>query len=167
MLDPSSTSLPVRAAFLPWLADMVTVRLAAPADEVGAPIEVRPGASVTLPQSASALELNSGQRRAVSGPTIAAPAQRGIWWILNGSRRIGALVVAASPDESALGRFNAGDLAARVGGHSARASVTVTDFANAVYASGSSRPALVPLLMLALLLLTAESAVVRSSRSAA
>ena len=38
-LDPAATTLPVRAAFVPWLADMIGLRLGAPTGDVGAPID--------------------------------------------------------------------------------------------------------------------------------
>jgi hypothetical protein len=164
-LDPSATTLPVRAAFVPWLADMLALRLGGPAGESGAPLEARPGAAVRLPAGVDALESASGARRAVSSPATNAPDERGVWFMLRRGRRVGALVVNAPAEESALARWNAPALAARLAGRDRRPADSADDWVRGAFTAGSSRPALVPLLVIALLLLAAEAAVVRSTRS--
>ena len=64
----ASSVLPVRAIFLPWLADVLALRLAAPAGDIGAPIDAVPGQTVRLPAGAGALESPSGERR-ICGPS--------------------------------------------------------------------------------------------------
>lgn len=165
-LDPSATTLPVRAPFIPWLADMLGLRLGAPAGDVGVPLAAVPGAVVHLPADADALESAAGARRAVSAAGVNAPEERGVWFILRRGRRVGALVVNAPPEESALARWDAAALANRLGGTEARHASGASEWVRATFASGASRPALVPLLVLALLLLIAEAVVVRSTRGA-
>jgi hypothetical protein len=166
-LDPAATNLPVRAAFVPWLADVLGLRLGAPAGDLGAPIAASPGAPVVLPAGADAIENASGARRSVDVERATAPAERGVWFVLRGGRRIGALVVNAPPEESALARWRGTELAARIAGRDGRASGTPDAWVRDTFAAGTRRPAVTPLLVLALLLLAAEAIAVRTSRSTA
>jgi hypothetical protein len=166
-LDPAATQLPVRAPFVPWLADMLALRLAAPSGDVGAPIEALPGRPIRLPLGAETLESASGSRRTVSAEVMDAPEERGVWFVLRGGRRVGALVVNAPPEESELARWPAPTLARRIGSGRATATSSPTEWLGETYAAGSSRPVATPLLVLALLLLTAEAMAVRSSRPTA
>ena len=164
-LDPAATTLPVRAPFVPWLADVIGLRLAAPPGEFGAPIPVLPGAMVRVPGGADALESPAGARRDASGERITAPAERGVWFILRGGRRVGAIVVNAPPGESMLARWSATALANRLGGRvGARSSGSASAWVADVFASGTRRPALTPLLLLVLLLLAVEAVAVRTTR---
>jgi hypothetical protein len=166
-LEPAATSLPVRAAFVPWLADVIGLRLAAPPGDVGAPIVARPGAPIRIPQGADALESVDGARRSVSSEQMSAPAERGVWFILRAAKRIGAIVVNASAEESKLDRWPAEALAPRLAGARGRPDATANGWVRDTFAAGSRRPALTPLLLLALLLLAAEAVAVRTSRSTA
>jgi len=164
-IDPAATTLPVRAAFVPWLADMVGLRLGAPPGDVGAPIVARPGAPIHLPAGADAIENATGTRRSLSGEQATAPAERGVWFILRGARRIGAIVVNAPAEESALARLPADALAPRLAGARGRAAQRAGAWVRDTFAAGTLRPAVTPLLMLALLLLAAEAIAVRTTRS--
>jgi hypothetical protein len=166
-LDPLWTSLPVRAAFVPWLADMIALRLGAPSGDVGAPIVAAPDAPIRYPAGADAIESTTGTRRSVSGETGNAPAERGVWFALRGARRIGAIVVNAPAEESALERWPAEALAPRIGGMRAHATSRANSWVRDTFAAGTRRPAVTPLLLLALLLLTAEAIAVRTTRSIA
>jgi hypothetical protein len=163
--DPAATSLPIRAPFVPWLGDVLSVRLAGTAGEIGAPLAAVPGASVRLPEGADGLEAVSGARRAVTGALIDAPEERGVWFILRRGHRIGALVVNAPIGESALARWSAGALANRLGGRAARAATSADAWVRDALATGASRPALAPLLLVALVLLAAEALVLRTGRT--
>ena len=164
-LDPAATTLPVRAAFVPWLADMIGPRLGAPAGDAGTAITAQPGAMIHLPAGADAIERATGTRRSMSGERVAAPAERGVWFILRGARRIGAIVVNAPPEESALARFTPDALAPRLAGARAHAAQRTDDWVRDTFAAGTRRPAVTPLLFLALLLLVAEAAAVRNNRA--
>ena len=166
-LDPAATQLPVRAPFVPWLADMLALRLGAPAGDVGAPLDALPSRPIRLPAGAETLESVGGSRRSVTAETIDAPEERGVWFVLRGGRRVGAVVVNTPPEESTLERWNAATLGARLGGARARTSATGTGWVRDTYAAGSARPAGTPLLVLALLLLAAEALAVRTSRPTA
>jgi hypothetical protein len=166
-LDPAETTLPVRAAFVPWLADVLGLRLGAPPGDLGVPLDAVPGASVSLPPGSDAIENAAGTRRSVAGDRIAAPAERGVWFVLRAGRRIGAIVVNAPAEESALARLRAGDLAARLAGRAGHGTGAADAWVGDTFAAGTRRPAVTPLLVLALLLIAAEAAAVRTSRSTA
>jgi hypothetical protein len=166
-LDPAATQLPVRAPFVPWLADMLAVRLAAPTGDIGAPIQALPGRPIRLPAGVETLESNAGSRRTVTAELMDAPEERGVWFVLRGGRRVGAVVVNAPPEESALERWPAPTLAARLGGVAARSANTNAGWVGDTFAAGATRPAGTPLLVVALLLLAAEALAVRTSRPTA
>ena len=166
-LDPSATALPLRAAFVPWLADVLGLRLGAPAGDLGIPIAVAPGAAVTLPPGTDAIENAAGARRTVTDERTSAPLERGVWFALRGGRRVGAIVVDAPPEESALARWSGAELAGRLAGRDGHASSTAETWVRDTFAAGSRRPAVTPLLVLALLLIAAEAMAVRTSRPSA
>ncbi len=166
-LEPAATALVVRAPFVPWLADALALRLGPPPGDAGAPVQAAPGAPVRLPAGADALERDGGGRRVVSGERMDAPAERGVWFVQRAGRRIGALVVNAPPEESLLDRYSAEALAPRLGGPRASASGSDDAWVRAAFTAGSRRPAVTPLLLLALLLLAAEAVAARTSRSTA
>jgi hypothetical protein len=163
-LDPAATQLPVRAPFVPWLADMLALRLGAPSGDVGTPIDALPGGPVHLPAGSESLESTGGSRRSVTAELMDAPEERGVWFVLRGGRRVGAVVVNAPPEESLLERTNPATLAARLGGVRASVATSAGGWVADVFAAGRTRPAATPLLVLALLLLAAEGLVVRASR---
>ena len=167
-LDASATTLPVRAAFVPWLSDVIAVRLGAPAGDMGAPLIARPNAPIVLPADADALESPSGALRPLTGTQTTAPGERGVWFVRNGAKRIGAVVVNAPADESALARWTGDELAARLArAPRADATTSADRWISNTFAAGTRRPAVTPLLALALLLLLSEAAMVRTPRSAA
>ena len=94
-IDPAATSLPVRAVFVPWLADVIGLRLGAEGGEVTAPVLATPGAAIQVPAGVDALESTTGSRQAISAEHATAPAERGVYFLLHGAHRVGALVVNA------------------------------------------------------------------------
>jgi hypothetical protein len=166
-IDPSATDLPVRAVFVPWLADVLGLRLGAPAGDLGSPIIAAPRSPLVLPAGIDALENADGGRRAVSGTQVNAPEERGVWFILRGGRRVGAIVVEASAEESALARWSARELAPRLAGRFGRGTTSPDAFVRETFASGTRRPAATPLLLLALLLIAVEAIAARTSRTTA
>ncbi|HEX6598574.1 MAG TPA: BatA domain-containing protein [Gemmatimonadaceae bacterium] len=166
-VDPQFTNLPLRAAFLPWLADVLGQRLGAPSGDVGPPVAATPGQSIALPTGVDAIELESGARRSVAGDRITAPAERGVWFFLRAGRRVGALVVEAPESESDLARLSASRLAARLGGNGGAGASDADALVRSTFAVGARHPAVAPLLVLALLFLIAEALVLRASRSTA
>jgi hypothetical protein len=158
-LDPTATDLPVRAAFVPWLGDVIAQRLAGDATTV---IEAPPGGTVRLPTGADGIEASDGQVTPASGE-VTSPLRAGVYFIRRGADRVGALVVNAEAEESDLRRLPLSVLRDRVRGRD----VLVTDdpavWSRSLFDAGSRRPLQLPLIVLALLLLAAETFLVRRS----
>ncbi len=159
---PDATSFPVRAAFVPWLADVIGERLVGEAGQV---IAASPGSRIARPRWAESMESSSGARVAL-GDTIDVPAQAGTYFLVRGERRVGALVVDAEPQESVLDRLSAADVARHI---EARRVLVVSDRAGWIaqaFRAASRRSLIEPVLIVALLLLAAEAFVVRAKRRA-
>jgi hypothetical protein len=162
-LDPSATSLPVRAAFVPWLASVLTERLVG---EPGGAIAASPGQELPRPRWADAIEDQSGSRTAL-GDDLRAPLRAGTYFLERAGHRVGALVVNPEPSESVLDRLAAGELAQRV---RARQLLTASDraqLASFSFRSASRRSIAEPLLITTLALLVLEGLLVRSRRRGA
>ncbi|MBX6331719.1 MAG: VWA domain-containing protein [Gemmatimonadaceae bacterium] len=153
-LTPEATTFPVRAAFVPWLGDVLSQRLGA---DPGAMIAATPGATVRRPRGADALELPGGQRLALTADSLTAPERPGAYFFLRGGARMGALVVNAEPAESDLRRLPATALAARIRARGVQVLDDSTALTARVFASAPQRPIVVPLLLVALATLLAES----------
>src|SRR6185437_1715428 len=90
-LTPDATSFPVRASFVPWLGTMLTERLVG---DAGRAVDASPGARISRPRWADAMEGADGQRVPL-GETIDVPARPGAYFLTRAGRRAGALVVNA------------------------------------------------------------------------
>ncbi|HEX6537106.1 MAG TPA: VWA domain-containing protein [Gemmatimonadaceae bacterium] len=155
-LTPDATTLPVRAAFVPWLGDVLSQRLG---EEAGVAVSVAPRAGVARPEGADALEVPGGQSIPLPDDTLAAPERPGVYFFLHGGSRVGALVVNPEPAESDLRRLDLTALAARLRGRDVRALDDAGRLRAGVLASAPRRPIVLPLLALALGALIAESLV--------
>jgi hypothetical protein len=161
-LDPAATTFPVRAAFVPWLASVLTERLVG---EPGGVIASSPGQPLGRPRWADAIEDLSGARSAL-GDDLQAPARAGTYFLERAGHRVGALVVNPEPNESVLDRLAGADLARRV---RARQVLTASDrsqLAALSFRSAARRSIAEPLLFGALALLVVEGLVVGTRRRA-
>lgn len=156
-LLPEATTLPVSAAFLPWLGDVLSARLHA---DPGTVREVAPAARVTRPAGVEALESADGARQAIAGSSFTAPAAAGTYFFIQGARRVGALVVNPEPAESRLERWSVEELRQRVVSSGARVVTDDTEWARGVFSGVSRRSLVAPLLFALLLVLAAEMALV-------
>jgi hypothetical protein len=155
-LDPESSSLPVSASFIPWMAEVLSSRLHA---DPGGVRFAAPGDRVARPAGVEALESATGGRTALESAAFDAPANAGTYFFVRGGRRVGALVVNAEVDESRLERWSARDLAERVSNAGARV-VTSRDEWTRLAFSGTARKSIVlPLLIAVLLVLAAEAVI--------
>lgn len=156
-LDQSATDLPIRASFVPWLGDIIGQRLAGEATAV---IDAAPAATVRWPAGADGLEGSDGQVSPLRGLTTA-PSRPGVYFIRRGATRVGALVVNPEGEEGDLHRLSVSALRDRI--RSAAALVTDDEarWKRSLFDVGSRRPLQLPLILLALLLLAAETLVVR------
>ena len=160
-LAPDATSLPIRAAFVPWLAEMFSQRLGR---EAGTIVNATPGAMLARPAGVDALELSEGQRQAITGDSVAAPDKPGVYSFLTGGVRAGALVVNPEPAESDLRRLSPQALASRIRATSVRSGEDSTAVRAHVFDSAPRRPLVLPLLLLAVVALVAESTLTGRSR---
>ncbi len=154
-LTPVSTTLPVRAAFVPWLADAIS-NLASGAT---AATLVSAGASITAPNGATELRSGDGRlTRASSAGVVTAPAEPGLYFWTRNRDTVGAVGVQLSSREPQLARATKEELLTRFGGADrAAVSDSTSAFLASVRQSGASRPMTVPLLWLALLAVLAEA----------
>lgn len=162
-LDPTATTLPIRAAFVPWLATVLTERLVG---EPGGIVAANPGQTLPRPRWADAIEDETGGR-AVLGDDLQAPVRSGTYFFERAGRRVGALVVNAESSESVLDRLTARELAARI---KARQLLTAADrvqLAGMSFRSAARRSVGEPILVAALALLTLEALLVRGRRRGA
>ncbi|MEK0430317.1 MAG: hypothetical protein RL139_121 [Gemmatimonadota bacterium] len=149
--EPTATDLPVRAAFVPWLDQVLAQRLAS--GTVGV-TEAAPGAMVRVPARVDALEGPEGRTRpVVAGGQAQAPWTAGVSFWRRAGERVGALVVNAEPQESDAARLAPDTLAARLG---ETVTAAPSDVARAAFAAGGARALARTCLVLALLLLAVE-----------
>jgi hypothetical protein len=148
-----ASALPVSASFLPWLGEILSARLSGEAGGVrsAAPLEAIP-----RPAGVDALENMQGARIPVSGNTFEAPAAAGTYFLIEGSRRAGALVVNPEVTESQLDRWQSGELARRIASPTARLAASPSDWTRLAFSGASRRSLVVPLLVAALMVIIAE-----------
>jgi hypothetical protein len=156
-LVPEATSFPVSAAFLPWLGEVLSSRLHA---DPGGGRSAAPGERVTLPSGVEALESASGGRIPLTGEqSVEAPSTAGTYFFIQGTRRVGALVVNAEPAESRLERWGADDLEERIvtSGGETRVARDANEWVQLAFKGTARRQLAVPLLVVILLTLGAEA----------
>ena len=156
-LDPSATDLPIRAPFIPWLADVLAQRLGTQGTTY---IAAAPGARVRLPSGTTGLERDDGTVSATPSESTA-PARAGVYFLRRGDERLGALVVNPEPSESQLERLAPRALADRLGRSDRIIAADLEQLRSAAFDVGAHRPLQATLLFLALGCLVAEMVVVR------
>ena len=159
-LDPSATDFPVRAGFLPWIAEAASQRLAG---DAGVVLSATPGARVRAPAGVQAVDDAGGQPVAISNAEIVAPDRAGVYFLRRGGAKAGALVVNGEPDESALARLTAPVLRSRFDGPSVTVAADADRWASDAYTGSARRPLGTPLLILAALVLIVEAVISRGS----
>jgi len=162
-LQPDATSLPVAASFLPWLGDVISSRLHA---DPGGVRYAAPGDRLSRPPNVDALESASGGRIPLEGTTLEAPAAAGTYFFIQGTRRVGALVVNPEVAESQLARWPANDLGAHVTTASARVARTRDEWVRLAFSGAGRRSLIAPLLVLVVLILGAETLAASAGGSA-
>ena len=159
-IDPAATTFPVRAAFVPWLATLLTERLVG---EPGGAIAAAPGQTIPRPRWADAIEA-AGGARVTLGDDVLAPAQAGTYFLDRAGRRVGAIVVNPQPGESVLDRLSAGELARHIHARQVLPAADRAQFSNLSFRSAGRRSIAEPLLVVALVLLGLEAYLVGSRR---
>lgn len=153
-LVPEATSLPVSAAFLPWLGDVLSSRLHA---DPGGVRYAAPGDRITRPAGVDALENAAGGSLAIAGTAFDAPAAAGTYFFIQGARRVGALVVNPEIAESRLERWSPDDLREHVVTVGARVARARDEWVRLAFTGASRQSLVVPLLFVTLLVLAAET----------
>lgn len=156
-LDQTATDLPLRAAFVPWLGDAIAQRLAGEATAV---MQSAPGAPVRFPLGADGLEGGDAQVTPLSDRSNA-PSRPGVYFVRRGAVRIGALVVNPEAEESDLTRIPLALLRDRLRSRDAVVTADAAAWKRSLFDVGSRRPLQLPIILLALALLIAETVVVR------
>jgi len=159
-LDPTATDLPIRAGFLPWLAEMVSQRLAG---DAGIVLNATPGARLRAPVGIQAVDDVAGQAIPVGDGELVAPDRAGVYFLRRGGQRAGALVVNGEPDESLLARLSLPTLQSRFTGRGVSVGSDGDAWARDAYAGSARRPLVTPLLILAALVLVAEALISRGT----
>ena len=154
-LNPTSTTLPVRATFVPWLADAVSNL----ASGTTAATLVSAGAPLIAPNGATELRASDGSsRKTITAAALVAPSAPGLYFWMRGSEIAGAVGVRLDAGEPQLARATPAELTAKFGGaERAVVSADATTFLGSVRQSGASQPMAVPLLWCALLAVLAEA----------
>ncbi|HJQ22216.1 MAG TPA: BatA and WFA domain-containing protein [Gemmatimonadaceae bacterium] len=156
-LTPDASTLPVTASFLPWLADVVSARLSG---DPGAVRFAAPGETIVRAPGIDALESEDGRRIPMTGNSFDAPNVVGTYFLIDGSRRAGAVVVNPEVAESQLDRLSAGELR-HLTSPGAQVADTPADWSHLAFTGASRRSLVVPLLVAALIALVIESLVAR------
>ena len=162
-IDPAATTFPIRAAFVPWLAGVLTEHLVG---EPGGVVSATPGQLLPRPRWADAIEDLSGARSAL-GDDLQAPTHAGTYFLERGGRRVGALVVDPESSESVLDRITADDLGRRIHARQVISAADRPQLATLSFRSASRRSVGEPILFLALALLVAEGLLVGTRRRTA
>ena len=159
--DATATDLPIRAAFVPWLDQLLAQRLSA---ANGVARDLAPGSTATVPTGVDGIESPDGTRREViAGATITVPWKAGVYFWLRSGARAGALVVNPESAESDLEPLAPDSLAANLLASAVQRSEA--DLVRETFHSGGRRSLDSTLLVLALILLVAEALVARRGRS--
>lgn len=153
-LEAAATTLPLRAAFVPWLGELLAQRLSAD------PIVVRasaPGARVALPAWITGwVAAGATTPESVMDGALTAPSAPGVYFLLRGPARVGALVVNPEPEESVLQRLSPAMLRSRLGARDAQVTSSPDAFRRAAFDPSAGRSLVTPLLAAALLVLVTE-----------
>lgn len=155
-LTPEATALPVSAAFLPWLAQLVADRLAGAEGEV---VAAAPGERLRRPPRADSLRSPDGPVLALAGETMLAPRTPGVHFLSGRGATVGALVVNVEETESVLDRLPHDALAAQVPGGRVTAMSLGRVAPATLFAAGGDRSLVPFLLAAALLALVVEAAI--------
>lgn len=156
-LTLAATTAPVQAGFVPWLRDLLTLRLS---DE-GAVWAAAPGDTLTLPVAVDALVGMDGTSIASHGVDLVVPTQPGVYRLARATRTVGALVVNPEPEESNVqGSGDAVWQDAVTGGRTLVVSAPES-VRGAVFDRAGGRSIVWPLVLLALLALVLEALMAR------
>ena len=109
-LDTAATTLPATAEFVPWLARMLSERLAG----TGRPAtNMTASEAVAAPSGVDGTELPGGEKRAITD-SLARPPRAGVYFWTRDGARVGAVTVNGEVEESVLERMGDDELRRRL-----------------------------------------------------
>jgi hypothetical protein len=108
-----------------------------------------------------------GTRTPIAGDSLTLPPRSGVFFFLRGEDRIGAVIANPPPEESELGRLDPEALRTRLRARDATVTSDVREHLDQVFDSAPRRSIGMPLLVLAIALLLAESAIAGTRKVAA
>jgi hypothetical protein len=157
-LHPDAGNLPVRASFIPLLADLLTQHLTG---EGGSVISAFPGATVSKPLWADAMVSGESSSQILEGTTFIAPKRSGVYLLSRAGKTSGALVVNPPAGEFDLERMPNAEIRARFLSEKVSVTADPQRWGREVFESAGRRPLILPFLVVALVALVLESVVSR------
>ena len=135
--------------------------------ESGQSIASEPGAHLPRPRWADAIEGADGQRTPL-GESLDVPVRAGTYFLTRANRRVGAVVVNPSPEESVLDRFTGEELRARLHADRTLIAPDAPAWTSMAFRAAARRSLIEPALLIALAMLVIEATVIgaRSRRAA-
>src|SRR5262249_22698519 len=134
--------------------------------EPGQVIAAQPGTQLPRPRWADAIQSADGQRTPLE-ETLDVPTRAGTYFLSLGERRVGAVVVNPSAEESSLERYSPNDLRERLGPTHSLAAPNPGAWVTMAFRAAARRSLIQPALIFALLMLVTEAIAigVRSRRT--
>jgi hypothetical protein len=122
-----------------------------------------PGTWIKRPAGIDQFEHPDGSMVA-AGDSVRIPSTAGVYFLVGGGHRNGAVVVNPPPRESVLERLSAGDMRELIAGSEVISAAEPTDLRSASFRAASTRSLLVPFLVAVLIALVLETVLVAAPR---
>jgi hypothetical protein len=164
-LEPEATDLPLRAAFVPWVLDVLSQRLG----EDGRIFDATPGQHIVdrVLVGMSALERPDGTLVPLSGDRLTVPNESGVYFLRRQATRVGAVVVNPEAEESDVRRAAPAAISStllnRVQSQTVVIDTIADDWRNHALDQAAGRSLLIPLLIVALIALVIEAILARGA----
>ena len=162
-LVATASALPVRAAFIPWLAATISERLSG---EPGVVLDAAPGSMVARPVGVDQIEQPDGTHVAAAD-SIRLPLNPGVYFFMSGGKRAGAVVVNTPTAESKLERLTADEMGRLVPSSTVIDAEQPAAVEREAFRAAATRSLLFPVLIAVLVALAVESLLVAAGRQSA
>lgn len=156
-LTVAATSVPLQAAFVPWLREIITQRLGDGGDLVYA----APDDTISVSIDADSLAAPDGTMQAIVRERLIVPPSPGVYLFRRGSRSVGALVVNPEIEESEVSAWGGSIWQSMVTGTTVQLEPNSGSVASAVFDRSGGRPLAWPLVLVAVVALLLEALIAR------
>jgi hypothetical protein len=156
-LTLAATGVPLDAAFVPWLRDVISQRLGSG----GTLWEAAPGDTVALPAGADSLADPDGVMQPIVGGRLTVPERSGVYLVRRSSSTLGALVVNQEIHESEVEAWGAALWTSQITGTSVQLIEEADEVNAAVFDRSGGRPITWPLVLVAVIALALEALIAR------